>query len=96
MSSDLRNNLLNADTWFRLLFIVLFWFLLTLIGWVLGSVVLVQFLIVLFTGEKNAQLSSFGSRLGEYLRDIISFMCFNSEEKPFPFSDFPEDSNPQD
>lgn len=92
MSSDVRSNIFNAEIWLRLLFVVLFWFLLTLIGWVLGAVVLVQFLIVLITGEKNGQLSSFGSRLGIYLKDIVTFMCFSSDEKPFPFSDFPDDN----
>lgn len=89
MSSDVKNNLLDADTWLRVVFIVLFWFLLTLIGWVLGAVVLVQFVVVLITGERNEQLSGFGTRLGIYLKQIVDFMCFSSDEKPFPFSDFP-------
>lgn len=91
MSSDLRNNLLNADTWLRVIFIVLFWLLLTLIGWVVGAVVVVQFIIVLLTGDKNVRLASFGSRLGTYLKDVVNFICFSSDEKPFPFSDFPEE-----
>ena len=91
MSSDFKDNILNADTWLRFLYLVLFWFLLTVIGWVLGAVVLVQFVIVLITGEKNSQLTSFGAKFGQYLKEVVSFMCFSSDDKPFPFSDFPED-----
>ena len=93
MSSDVKGNVLNADVWLRVIFIILFWILLTLIGWVLGAVVIVQFVIVLFSGERNEQLSSFGSRLGAYLKQIVDFMCFTSDEKPFPFSEFPDDNS---
>ena len=93
MSSDIKSNLTNADTWLRIVFIVLFLLLVQLIGWVLLAVVVVQFVLVLFSGEKNKQLASFGGRLGTYLKQIVSYMSFASDAKPFPFSDFPaEDS----
>ena len=63
--------------------------MLTVVGWVLGAVVFVQLLIVLFTGERNMQLVGFGENLGEYLKQIVDYICFVDDEKPFPFSDFP-------
>lgn len=89
MENSFKDNVLNGDTWLRLVFILLFWFLLTVVGWVLGAVIVVQFFIVLFDGKRNAQLADFGNRLGTYLKDMVLYLTFNSEEKPFPFSDFP-------
>ena len=86
---NIRESVLNVDTWLRALFMVLFWILLTLVGWVLGAVVVVQFVIVLFTGERNMQLVAFGENLGTYLKQIVDFICFVDDDKPFPFSDFP-------
>ena len=91
--TSLRDSLLNAETWLRILFILLFWVALTLIGWVLGSVVLVQALIVLCTGEINQKLASFAANLGIYLKQIVNYICFVEDEKPFPFSDFPSQSS---
>lgn len=90
---SLRDSFLNVDTWLKGLFIVLFWILLTVVGWVLGAVVVVQFLIVLFTGERNMQLVDFGANLGIYLRQIVDFICFVDDDKPFPFADFPSQSS---
>jgi hypothetical protein len=90
---SIRDNLLSVDTWLRALYILFFWILLTLVGWVLGAVVVVQFLIVLFTGERNSRLVGFGENLGEYLKQIVEYVCFVDDEKPFPFSDFPDESD---
>lgn len=87
--NSLRDSLLNVDTWLRVLFIFLFWMVLTVVGWVLGAVVVVQLLIVLITGEANSKLVEFAGNLGSYLRQIVNFTCFVDDEKPFPFSDFP-------
>lgn len=88
-NTDLKSNLLNVNIWLRLIFMVLFWVALTPISWVLGAVVLVQFLIVLITGEQNKNLRDLGSNLGTYLKQIVDFLCFKIEDKPYPFSDFP-------
>jgi len=87
---DIRESLLNVDTWIRLLFIALFWVLLTLAGWIWGAIVVVQFLVVLVTGERNMQLVGFAQSLGTYIKQIVDYTCFVDDEKPFPFADFPD------
>ncbi len=86
---SIKESLLNTDTWLRGGFILLFWILLTLVGWVLGAVIVVQFVIVLCSGQANRQLLDFAENLGTYLKQIVWFTCFINKEKPFPFSDFP-------
>ena len=61
---------------------------------VLGAVVIFQFLTKLFTGEPNQQLRNLGQNLGSYLRDIVAFLTFASEEKPFPFAAWPAGEAP--
>ena len=87
--SSTKDRLLNVDMWFRFAYMLVFWLFFSVLGWVLGVIVVVQFILALVTGERNERLSDFGQRLGAYLREIVDFLCFVSEDKPFPFNDFP-------
>ena len=52
---------------------------------------LVQFFWVLFTGETNQKLQEFGKSLATYTNQIILYLTFNTEERPFPFDvDWPK------
>jgi len=59
--------------------------------WVLMGSVILQFLLRLLTGEPNPELQKFGKNLGKYFSQIISFAMFNSEDVPFPFSQWPNE-----
>ncbi len=76
---------INSDMLVRILVTLLF----ALIGWVslwvFGVVVLVQFGFLLITGDLNKNLKAFNGELGEYLSDIIAYVGFQKDEKPFPF-----------
>jgi len=56
---------------------------------VLAVVVVFQFLVVLFTGKKNDKVLELGAQLSTYIYQIYRFLTFNSEEHPFPLSDWP-------
>jgi hypothetical protein len=58
-------------------------------GTVLCFVSIIQFLLALLTDTANARLVSFGRSLGNYLRQIVNYLIFASEEIPFPFSEWP-------
>jgi hypothetical protein len=81
---------LRGETWLRGLMMLLFWVLYGIAELVVGVVVLLQFLIVLFTGERNDRLLGFGERVSLYIYDVLRFVTFNSEQRPFPFSDLRE------
>jgi hypothetical protein len=49
----------------------------------------IQFMMMLLAGKTNERLASFGSSLGCYLQQIVCFLTFATETKPFPFSDWP-------
>ena len=59
-------------------------------GAVLCIVVVIQFVMVLLNDVPNVRLVSLGRGLGNYLRQIVNFLTFASEELPFPFSAWPE------
>ncbi|WP_263264365.1 DUF4389 domain-containing protein [Pseudomonas sp. RIT-PI-S] len=70
------------------------WMLLFLLVWqvaqlVLGAVVLVQLISRLVYAAPNAGLMNFGDSLSRYLAQIGRFGCFHSEQKPWPFADWP-------
>jgi hypothetical protein len=58
----------------------------TLTRFVFAAVVVLQFLFVLFTAETNKQLTGLGQSLATYTYQIMRYLSFNSEDKPFPFS----------
>ncbi len=88
---------INSDMLVRILLALIF----ALIGWVslwvFGVVVLVQFGFLLITGSLNKNLKAFNGELGEYLSDIIAFVGFQKDEKPFPFQawHYDDDKKPE-
>ncbi len=82
--------LLSADHWLRFAFMLLFAFILGIISYVVAAVVLLQFIWALVTGEGNDKLREFGSSASQYIYQILRFLTYNSEAKPFPFADWPE------
>lgn len=82
--------LTNRATWRRALYILMFAVILGLTRLVLGGVVVLQFIIVLFTGQPNERLLNFGQSLSTYVYLILLFVTFNSDERPYPFAPWPQ------
>lgn len=79
----------ERDTLLRGLFMLLMAFFYQLAGTFLFFVTIIQFVIVLINGMPNTRLVSFGRSLGSYIKQIVSYLTFASDERPFPFSDWP-------
>jgi hypothetical protein len=79
----------RRNIWLRGLFMLLLGIAFQLCRTVLCVVTVIQFVIVLLNDAPNPRLASFGSSMGSYLRQIVSFLTFATEEKPFPFSEWP-------
>jgi hypothetical protein len=88
---DIEENLKSRSTWLRLLFMIVLAFIYGLSRIVVGAVVVLQFLWVLFTGETNERMIVFGRSLATYTYQILLYLTYNSDERPFPFDlDWPE------
>lgn len=92
MREDIKEHLQNPSSWKRLLYMILFWILYNIAEMVLAGVVILQFLISLFTGSRNNHLLTFGKQLSKYIYDVMIFLTYNSEQYPFPFSEWPTTS----
>lgn len=80
----IEENLKSRATWTRLLYMVICCFLVSLASFVGTFVVVLGFLWVLFSGEVNRQIQQVGQSLAAYIYEIIRYLTFNTEERPFP------------
>ena len=89
MDEEIKEKLSDTGTWLRGLYMLLFIFILGLTKFVVGALVIFQFLNSLFTGSANERLVDFGQNLARYISQTVLFLCYSTEEKPFPFNDWP-------
>ncbi|NWB92126.1 DUF4389 domain-containing protein [Pseudomonas agarici] len=76
------------------------WMLLFLLVWqvaqlLLGALVLVQLIYRLIYGAPSANLMNFGDSLSQFLAQIGRFGSFHSDQKPWPFADWPTPRAPE-
>lgn len=81
----------NKSVWRRGLMMLIFALCLGIAKFVMGAVVIFQFLNVLFTGQTNGNLLIFGQQLSRYQYQIMLFLTYNSEEQPFPVGVWPSE-----
>ncbi|MBB3059517.1 DUF4389 domain-containing protein [Microbulbifer rhizosphaerae] len=89
-NEELKRNLTSGNHWLRLLYMVLFAILLEIAGIVMLAVVVLQFLFSIITGGPNDNLRRLGDQIASYIYQTLQFLIYNTEEKPFPFSEWPE------
>lgn len=90
--SDFEKHFKTRSTWMRLFFMFVCSLLYALSRLVTFAVVVVQFFTVLLTGETNAQLKQWGRSLAVYSFEVVDFLTFNTDVRPFPFdADWPVD-----
>ena len=77
------------ETWSRGLFMLLFGFVFWIAKFLLFVAAVFQFGFVLFTGRTNERLLVFSDNLSRLFYQLVRYLTFNSDEKPFPFSDWP-------
>jgi hypothetical protein len=83
----LERHLKSRSTWLRLVFMIVMSVLYAVSRFVVGVVIVVQFFTVLFTGETNPRLKQLGQALATYTYQILQYLMFNTEQRPFPFDD---------
>lgn len=89
-NAQLKHNLTSGDHWLRLVFMVLFVILLEVAGIVMLATIVLQFFFSIVSGSANGNLRRLGSQIASYIYQILQFLIYNTEEKPFPFAEWPE------
>ncbi len=92
--AEIRDNLTNSETWIRGLYMLLFFIVYGAAEFVLTLVVIFQFGSKLITGHANSRLLDFGGSLSTFIYEILLFLTFRTEEKPFPFRPWPASGTP--
>ena len=83
--TEFEQNLRARSTWLRLVFMIVIGICHELARLVGAVIVLLQFLHVLFTGKPNARLLDVGLSLAQYVYQVVEYLTFNTEVRPFPF-----------
>ena len=89
-SKSIKSNVKSRSAWRRIFFVLVVVALYWVCAMVVGAVVTLQCFWLLFTGEANEKLRSFGQKLATYVYQAIRYLTFDTEERPFPFdADWP-------
>lgn len=88
--SELKDNVKSCSTWQRLFFVALFLLVICVVlDVVFVALVILQCGFMLLTGNKNSNLLRFTAAVVRYYMQVLEYLSFKSDERPFPFSDWP-------
>lgn len=93
MDDELKSNITSGHHWTRVVYMIIsavFLYFANIAVWVL---LIVQFVVSLIRGEPSKTLLTFTQGLSKFIFQSVEFLLYNSEKKPFPFSDWPQSSD---
>lgn len=90
MDKKNQQALLDVSTWKRVAYTIFFFvFAYSIARVVVSALIVAQLLFKLVTGGINQPLLKFSNVTNNYMNDILRYSTFNSNKKPFPFTDMP-------
>ena len=84
----LKSNLRNKSQWTRILYMLLFWLALYFSIMTIALLIFILAIFALVTGKVNDNLRQFSAGLTTYINQLILFLTYNEERKPFPFAEW--------
>lgn len=75
--------------WQRGCYMLGFCFLAYFTFWVLLIMAVIQLIVVAIDKKTSSDLKNFSRNLVQYLFELMAFIGFASDERPFPFGTFP-------
>lgn len=73
----------------RAVFMLAFWIASRVVLIIVIALALFQLICTVITRSPNEKIIRFGKNLGVYLSQIVDFLTYNTEQKPWPFQDWP-------
>jgi len=86
MPDQINENLKKIETWKRIIFMLIYALIDSMVKLILWLVIFLQTGSVLLTGGTNPNVMDFGRNLATYHYQILLFLTFSTDELPFPFS----------
>ncbi len=74
----------------RALYTLLYLIIGRFISMVLFVIAITQYIYSWLTGEPNEKILHFTEDLAQYTKQLVSYVGFNTEEKPWPVGDWPD------
>lgn len=90
MSDETTSNKTTSDELIRGIFVLVFLVVARIVGFLVGLTAVFQFFYVLIVRKPNENALQFGRDLSRYTVDIIAFLSYNTDTKPWPFTPFPK------
>lgn len=85
----------RTDTALRILYSLLFALIISVLETVVGAIVVFQLVYTLVTKqEPSRRVSDLGNRISAYFYRMLRYLTHNSDQLPFPFTDFPQPIEP--
>ena len=86
MNDTVHETLEKDDPWKRLLFMVLFLIINSVLKGIILLTAAVQFIHVLIKGETQPFIAEFATGLSNYSYDVARYLTYLTDDKPFPFA----------
>ena len=86
----LTENIKEPSIWVNFFLKVFYLIFLNFIIPFFGFITLLQFLFSLGSKKPNDNLISFSKKISIYIYQIINFITYSSDERPWPFNAFPD------
>lgn len=90
MDATLKQNIKEKNTWMRGFYMLLFVIFISVVRLVVFVIVVFQFLSALLTRKTNQRLLKLGQSLSTYAYQILVYITYNSEHRPYPFGAWPK------
>ena len=89
----LTENIKEPSIWVNFFLKVIYLVFLNFIVPFLGFITLLQLLFSIGSKKPNENLVSFSKKISIYVYQIINFITYSSDERPWPFNAFPESAD---
>jgi hypothetical protein len=87
LEDQIKTQAKDKGTWLRLFFMLLFAIIFYAVFFVTCVVAIIQFIARLMSGKTLSSLADFNVTLSDYARDLVAYLTYVTERKPFPFKE---------
>lgn len=95
-AEELKRNILSPSQWVRILYMAFYAVACWVLTIIISVIIVAQVVISLITGRDNENLRTTGKKLSDYFHDLLDFLVYASEDKPWPFDDNNGDGDSDD
>ncbi|MFT4676514.1 MAG: hypothetical protein ACJAX5_001913 [Patiriisocius sp.] len=93
MEDKTREHMIDGSIWKRGLHMLLFSVAYNVVEAMMALIAIFQFFCALITGGVNEPLLQFAKNASIYIQEVMEFLTFNSEIRPFPFTAWPDEAH---